>query len=163
MQLYFAYGANMDRAHMTRTAPGAGFLGVASLPSHRVAIGRSGYGTLVPAPGGLVWGVLWSLTAADAAALDGFEGVAEGFYRRGTREVTDQTGAIRAAMVYLATDDRPGAAHPSYVEQVTAAARAAGLPEHYTSELARLPVGPATGDRWIPPAERGTRPKAPAR
>ncbi len=163
MRLYFAYGANMDRAHMARTAPTAEARGIASLADHQVSIGASGYGTLIPAQGHRVWGMLWSLEAADEAALDAFEGVGEGYYRQADREVIDDTGIARPVMIYLATDDRLGAAHPSYVAQVAAAARAVGLADDYVHELARLPTSPAPGDRWIPPAEQPTRPKAPAR
>ena len=163
MGLYFAYGANMDRAHMARTAPTARPLGIASLADHRISIGKSGYGTVIPTPGHQVPGFLWHLEAADEAALDAFEGVAEGYYRKDHLQVTDSLGAIHGVMAYRATDDRAGEAHPDYLAQVVAAARALGFPDDYIREIGRLPTGPATTDRWTPPAERPTRPKAPAR
>jgi len=154
MGSYFAYGANMDRAHMARMAPTARPIGPCQLGSHRLAIGRSGYGTLLPAPGRRVLGLLWELQPADERALDRFEGLAEGFYRKDTVEVEDVSGSTHRAMVYLATDDRPGEAHPSYVAQVEAAARALGLPDDYLREIAQLPTGASEGEDWIPPAAR---------
>jgi gamma-glutamylcyclotransferase (GGCT)/AIG2-like uncharacterized protein YtfP len=163
MTAYFAYGANLDRAHMARTAPGARALGIGRLENHRLAIGGSGYGTLLPAPGREVWGLLWSLTPTDEAALDQFEGVARGFYCKGDRDVIDGSGTRHRAMVYLATDRGAGAADPDYLRQVLAAATALGFPESYLREISRLPTGTRTGDRWTPPAERVNGPKAPAR
>ena len=157
---YFAYGANMDREHMRRTAPAARSLGTARLAGHRIAIGRAGYGTVVPDPAGLVHGVLWDLTPEDEAALDHFEGVADGWYRKEIREVTGATGPV-TAMLYLAADPTPGRASPDYLRQVRAAAAAAGLPLDYQAGLAALPLDPGENtEPWKPPCQQPKKPAA---
>lgn len=156
---YFAYGANMDRDHMRRTAPAARSLGLARLLGHRIAIGRAGFGTVVAEPGAVVHGILWDLTPEDEAALDHFEGVADGWYRKEIREVSGSTGPV-AAMLYLAADPKPGRANPDYLRQVRSAAAAAGLPEDYQAGLAALPSEAAENfEPWKPPCQL---PKTPA-
>lgn len=149
---YFAYGANMDRAHMGRTAPGASMLGPATLTGYRVAIGRAGYGTLVPDDHAIVHGILWQLTDQDEAALDQFEAVDQGIYYK-ARLMVRCTGSEDRAMVYLAVDGSPGVASPDYVRQVVAAARASDLPADYIDSLARLPQD-GSAEPWVPPVDR---------
>lgn len=149
---YFAYGANMDRDHMRQTAPGAVMLGPATLDGHRVAIARAGYGTLVPDERAVVHGILWQLTAPDEEALDRFEAVDRGFYRKDLVTVR-AAGAAEQAMVYLAVEVEPGLASPDYVRQVAEAARAAGLPAEYVDSLARLPQD-GSAEPWVPPIRR---------
>jgi gamma-glutamylcyclotransferase (GGCT)/AIG2-like uncharacterized protein YtfP len=144
----------MDHEHMARTAPRARLLGRARLDGHRIAIGRAGYGTVVPDPDGRVHGVLWELTAADGASLDRFEGVAQGWYRREIREIEGADGPT-PAMLYLAADATPGQAHPDYLRQVLTAAADAGLPPEYLTELAALPAQPGVDTQpWTPPCDQ---------
>jgi PAS domain S-box-containing protein len=141
---YFAYGANLDQAHMARTTPGASLLGRATLRGHRIAIAGAGYATLIPSAGDQVEGVLWFLGAADEAQLDRFERVADGLYRKATATVHTPTGDEVTALVYLATDPAPGIAARGYVDQIVRAAGAHGLPPEYCALLARLPSSDAS-------------------
>ena len=50
MTLYFAYGANMERAAMRKRCPAAQPLGPAALRGWRYVIAQ-GYGSVAPAPG----------------------------------------------------------------------------------------------------------------
>lgn len=152
MMHYFAYGANMDRTHMRGTAPGAVELGIATLGAHRVAIARAGYGTLVPDAQQIVHGVLWRLTPQDEAALDRFEAVDRGVYRKDSVRVRAGDREVEA-MVYLAVDGAPGVASPDYVRQVAEAARASQLPAEYVHILTELPQDGST-EPWIPPVGR---------
>src|SRR6185436_11351355 len=68
MTLYFAYGANMERAAMRKRCPGATGHGVATLRGWRYTIAQ-GYGCIARASGRCVSGVLWRLTPRDLAAL----------------------------------------------------------------------------------------------
>ncbi len=150
---YFAYGANMDRAHMSQAAPGATVIGVATIADHRLTIGHAGFGTLVPASGGRVCGLVWNLTPTDEKSLDQFEGIDRGFYRKAIMAVTTSDGTFDA-MVYLAVDARPGKASPDYLRQVVAGARAAGFPADYLAELVELPEDACAAGPWIPPSGR---------
>jgi len=89
----------------------------------------------VPAPGEAVFGLLWDISAGDEAALDRYEGVRPGLYRRETVEVTTTGGRAVRALIYLATDTSTGAPAPGYLELVVAAARAHALPADYVASL----------------------------
>ncbi|HEU4532466.1 MAG TPA: gamma-glutamylcyclotransferase [Polyangiaceae bacterium] len=75
--------------------------------------------SVVRARGSAVEGLLYVLTAADLAALDGFEG-APSVYARVTRIVTPEGGARRRAFVYALRPAAaaPGAPAPRYLEVV---------------------------------------------
>ncbi|MFN0066157.1 MAG: gamma-glutamylcyclotransferase family protein [Limisphaerales bacterium] len=132
---YFAFGANLDEAEMAHRCPGARSTGVARLPGWRFLTNCRGWGTIVPAPGCVVYGLLWQVTAADVASLDDYEGLPEGLYRRDQIEVFALDGRTVNAWAYFATDSEPGPPQPGYLEQVSAAAARLGLPAEYVAEL----------------------------
>lgn len=140
MPLYFAYGWNMDAAGMARRCPNSRPLGPARLPRHRFFVMREGFASIVRDPRRTVHGVLWELALSDVAALDRFESLHTGLYAKVTQSVIASEGP-RRAIVYLGRQAEPGAAKPGYMEDVVAAARAAGLPASYVAELeTHLPV-----------------------
>ena len=130
MPLYFAYGANMDRAAMAQRCPRSKPLGTARLENHALAIMVEGWLTITPSPNAEVHGVLWDLAEADVAALDLFEDVPSGLYVKALLLVGEAT-----ALVYVGTNAGPGRARPDYLAAVIAAARDWGLP---TAPLAKL-------------------------
>ena len=79
--LHFAYGTNMSVASMGRRCPDAQLEGRACLPGYRFIIMRSGYASVVPAPGCGVHGLLWRVTPRDVAALNAYENLGGGLYR----------------------------------------------------------------------------------
>ena len=146
MTLYFAYGSNMSRAGMAARCPGAQALGLAKLSGWRFVIGRDGYASIVRAAGGEVIGVLWQLGARDIAALNAYESLDSGLYKRGQVTVRHDGGA-KAAMVYIARARKIGRPRPGYMELIVAAARDWRFPADYIRAL----------QRWSPSAFRGTR------
>ena len=149
MTLYFAYGANMERAAMEKRCPGAQALGPALLRGWRYVIAQ-GYGSVAPARGSLVFGVLWRLTPRDLAALNAFESLDSGLYRRAM--LTLESGGQRVrALVYVARKGGKRRPMPGYQERLIAAAQDWGLPRRYVVELARF----APGYRAARPAETG--------
>jgi len=149
MTLYFAYGANMERAAMRQRCPGAQSLGLALLRGWRYVIAQ-GYGSVAPAPGSRVFGVLWRLTPRDLAALNAFESLDSGLYRR--TMLTVESGSQRArALVYVARKGGKRRPMPGYQERLIAAAQDWQLPPRYVAHLARL----APGYRAARPAETG--------
>jgi gamma-glutamylcyclotransferase (GGCT)/AIG2-like uncharacterized protein YtfP len=149
MTLYFAYGANMEREAMRRRCPGAAALGTARLSGWRYLIAQ-GYGSVTRASGRSVFGVLWRLTPRDLAALNIFESLDSGLYRRAMLTVQAGAGA-RRVLVYVARRrgrDRP---MPGYQERLVAAAEDWRLPARYVAELRRL----APAYRGARPAETG--------
>jgi gamma-glutamylcyclotransferase (GGCT)/AIG2-like uncharacterized protein YtfP len=133
--VYFAYGANMDPVHMAECCPGAVPLGPATLDGHRFAIAAGGYGTVHPAAGRQVLGVLWRLSDSDLAALDKFEEVPAGLYRRGEAVLRRPEGGAVEAMLYQATDGSPGRPAPGYLERILDVAAGRGFPPDYLAEL----------------------------
>jgi hypothetical protein len=147
--IYFAYGANMERAAMQRRCGAATPLGPAVLRGWRYVIAQ-GYGSVAPAAGMCVFGVLWRLTPRDLAALNAFESLGSGLYRRAM--LTVETGGQRArALVYVGRRRGRCRPMPGYQERLVAAAQEWRLPPHYIAELARL----APGYRAARPAETG--------
>ena len=149
MTLYFAYGANMERAAMRRRCPGAVALGPALLRGWRYVI-VDGYGSVGPASGSCVFGVLWRLTPRDLAALNAFESLDSGLYRRVTLSVELGQRRVRA-LVYIGRRRGSRRPRPGYQERLVAAAQEWRLPKRYVAELRRL----APGYSGARPAETG--------
>jgi gamma-glutamylcyclotransferase (GGCT)/AIG2-like uncharacterized protein YtfP len=146
MTLYFAYGSNMHRGDMRLRCPGATPLGVAELEGWRFAIVIDGYASILRSPGSRVYGVLWRVNAAGLLALDAYEDLDSGLYRR--EMVTVQHGASHErALVYIGGRETHGAPLPGYLERLIAAAEEWELPKDYLRELRR----------WLP-ARAGDKP-----
>ncbi len=122
---------------MAARCPRSRALGPARLMRHRLAVMREGWLTVVRDPAARVHGVLWDLALADVAALDRYEGVAEGLYVKAVQPVATPTGPKRA-LIYLGTDAGPGRPRPEYMRAILAAARAAQMPREGIDALERL-------------------------
>ena len=132
---YFAYGSNMDPVDMRARCQDAVFLEVGTIETVKFAINTQGVATVVRDDQGLVHGTLWRISAADEQALDQYERVELGLYTKTTMDVRLEDGGRRAAMVYVATDERPGTPRADYMANIVAAARAHRFPPSYISEL----------------------------
>ena len=87
MTLHFAYGSNMSRARMRPRCGSAREIGTGVLEGYRFIITADGYASVLPAPGGIVHGLVWRLTPRDLAALDAYESLDTGLYRAVTLPV----------------------------------------------------------------------------
>ena len=116
MRPYFAYGANMDVAQMADRCPGARIVDGAVLADHKIIISLAGFASVVPAPGKSVIGILWDLTPDDEAALDRYEGIESGVYRKDEIDVTTKGGKHVRALYYHAADPTPGTPAPGYLD-----------------------------------------------
>lgn len=146
MTLYFAYGSNMSRTQMRPRCRSAREVGTGTLAGYRFIVMADGYATVVPAPGGIVHGLLWRLTPRDLAALNAYEGIDAGLYRAVTLPVRVR-GERAAALVYVGRSRVPGRPRPGYLDGVLAAARELGFPLPYIRSLAR----------WAPSGWRAMR------
>ena len=133
--LYFAFASNMVTAQMAERCQCAAPHGVAALEDHRFIIGRRGYATVIGEPGATVHGILWGLRPEHEAALDVYEGVRHGLYRKVWLSVRSADGTEHRAIVYVAGDPARGNAVAGYMEKVVAAAEAHGLPAAYVADL----------------------------
>jgi gamma-glutamylcyclotransferase (GGCT)/AIG2-like uncharacterized protein YtfP len=137
---YFAYGSNMDPRQMVRRCPGAVPLGKARLADHRLtftydsAMWGGGVGHVEHAPGAETWGVLWDLTDEHVAALDDYEGIDAGIYRRETVTVEHDGDAVEA-LIYVSNDGRFKRPSPKYIRALVHGARAHGIDEAYVATI----------------------------
>lgn len=132
---YFAYGSNMVLEAMRERCPSARALEPAVLPDWRYRINNRGFATVVPEAGSVVHGLLWEIDAEAEVALDLYEALDEGLYRK-THLTVHRAGRPVTAMVYLATGSDLGRPIPGYQEEILDAAKALGVPETYLQELA---------------------------
>ena len=154
MPLYFAYGSNMDVAAMALRCPRSRALGPARLVRHVFFIMEGGYASVRREARGEVYGVLWDLALSDMGALDAYEDVRSGLYRKLMQPVLRGQGACARALVYVGGCVTPAAPLPGYMESVLAAARAWDFPDSYLRDLsAVLPPGARAGDtpHWRAP------------
>jgi gamma-glutamylcyclotransferase (GGCT)/AIG2-like uncharacterized protein YtfP len=146
MPLYFAYGANMDTSAMAERCPRSRPLGRARLARHRFIVMETGFASVARDNRAHVHGLLWDLALADAPALDRYEDVARGLYRKLVLPVLrDGTAGAAHALVYVGCAEREGAPAAGYMESVTAAARALALPPPYVAFLESLAPSRAPG------------------
>ncbi len=155
---YFAYGSNMASSQMADRCPGAVCLGVARLPGYRLAFDawsnrRGGLvADVLPAPGSDVWGVLWQVTDEHAEALDRYEGVARGQYRREDVRVESAAGETIEAFAYVICD--PGEEGPTtdgYRALLLEGAREHGLPAGWVKAIEAVPTLPSRPSPPAPP------------
>ncbi len=91
-----------------------------------------------------VWGVLWRVTEEHATALDRYEGVARGSYRREPVRVESDAGEPIDAFAYVICD--PGEEGPTtdaYRALLLEGAREFGFPPPYLAMLEAVPTRPA--------------------
>lgn len=150
MALYAAYGSNMDPAQMSERAPHSPPAESGWLPGWRLTFGGEELGwegalaTIVEDPTAAVFVMLYDVTDADARALDQWEGVDVGLYRKLRVRVHALTGE-HAAWVYVLDGYEGGLPSARYLGIVAEAAERAGAPDDYVTELRRRPCqnGPA--------------------
>ncbi len=137
---------------MARRCPRSKALGLARLERHRLQVMREGWLTAVRDSASSVHGVLWDLALADVAALDRYEGLAQGLYAKRIQPVVAGR-APRRAIVYFGANAGPGNAHPAYLAEVIAAARSWPLPAKAIDALERM--GGRTMETVGPPEPLG--------
>ncbi len=155
---YFAYGSNMASSQMADRCPGAVCLGAARLPGYRLAFDawsnrRGGLvADVLPAPDSEAWGVLWQVTEEHAEALDRYEGVARGQYRREDVRVESETGEPVEAFAYVICN--PGEEGPTtdaYRAILLEGAREHGLPPDWVKAIEDVPALPPRSAPPPPP------------
>ena len=140
---YFAYGSNMSRTQMGDRCPGHGRGLAARLPGYRLAFDR--YSTrrggghvadILEAPiSSNVWGIVWSVEARHLEALDGFEGVARGVYRRIDVRVETADGGLDAVAYRICAPGEEGLPSRAYLDLLLEGAVEFAFPSDYLSFL----------------------------
>jgi cation transport regulator ChaC len=134
---YFAYGSNMLFAKLQRDAPYANNIGVAMLCGYKLCwhkpstIDKSGKCDIAQSDKGIVYGVLYEITAEGLATLDKTEG---GYERRQVN--VEHAGNIVKAWTYFAKkQDSALLPYSWYKALVLAGAKAAKLPKTYIDQI----------------------------
>ncbi len=128
----------MDLAGMTERCPFSRPLGRARLARHRILVMAEGFASIAPDPRANVHGVLWDLALRDVRALDQFEDVSRGLYKKVQLPVLREPFGSARALVYVGHWTRLGAPAPEYLAGVIAAARHWALPAAYVAFLESL-------------------------
>jgi gamma-glutamylcyclotransferase (GGCT)/AIG2-like uncharacterized protein YtfP len=112
MQLYFAYGSNLDQEQMADRCPTARFYKFAVLPQNKLIF--TGYSkvrlgsvaSVIPDPQKYVEGVLYEVGDSDLESLDKYEGVPTSYTRTQVQVITDE-GHPAQAWVYVKSEVTP--------------------------------------------------------
>lgn len=157
--LYFAFGSNLDPDQMESRCPDHRVVGLAALHDHRLAFPlyserwSGGVASVALAHGLTVWGVLYELSEADVARLDGFEGFKgpgdqHNVYDRQlltVELVRPDDGSVprrvRAA-TYVAHPSNPSPPSRRYLEAILKGARHHRLPGDYIEALESIEPAP---------------------
>ncbi len=135
--LYFAYGSNMNIAHMRRMCGwNCRPLGAALLRGFEFGFDLRGYNNVRPNNSEQTWGVLFEINEAALATMDQFEGYPNVFNRQEV-EVTDNSGKSMTAWMYFQPEDQFGGKHakPEHLKGILIGARENGLPEEWIGKL----------------------------
>lgn len=140
MSLYFAYGSNLDVDQMRARCPESRALFRARLLDHRLEFTHlsrkwgGGAADVVPAPGELVWGVVYALGDGEWERLDGFEGG----YVRTARCVHDDAGAAHDVTTYTVVDKGRFAPTREYLDKLLRWGAHWRFPAAYLERLSRV-------------------------
>ena len=144
---YFAYGSNLDPVQMKRRCPSSQVVGRATLSDHRLVFPvrsdgdwAGGVAGVEPTAGQTVHGVVYTVDDADLAALDRYEAVDEGMYRRARVGVEVEGVGPQEVWTYYAIPDPAGPTPPSkkYRDAILGGATHHGLPAEYLQQLAAI-------------------------
>ena len=156
--LYFAYGSNLDPEQMRSRCPSHRVVGLAALRDHRLVFPLysqrwgGGVASVQLAHGSTVWGLVYDLTDADLAVLDGYEGFRgpgdqHNLYDRDamkvelTRADDDSFPRTVRAAIYVARPSNPSPPSRRYLDAILRGAQSHRLPEEYVTKIAATPVG----------------------
>ncbi len=135
--LYFAYGSNLDADQMRERCPGAEPRFRARLHDHRLDFTHysrrwsGGAADVRPHASGIVWGVVYALSADHLPALDAFEGG----YRRVQLEVEDDGSLHHRVTSYTVREKRLFRPSDAYLEKLLRWGRRWEFPESYLALL----------------------------
>ncbi|HEY2551031.1 MAG TPA: gamma-glutamylcyclotransferase family protein [Streptosporangiaceae bacterium] len=144
MAMYAAYGSNMDPAQMAQRCPHSPRRGTGWLEGWRLTFGGEDVGwegalaTVVEDEAERVFVVLYDISDADEAALDGWDGATLGLYRKLRVRVVTLDGDV-LAWLYALNAYEGGLPSARYLGIMAEAAETAAAPADYVSGLRDRP------------------------
>ena len=150
MELYAAYGSNMNPAQMADRCPHSPRRSTGWLEGWRLTfggedIGREGaLATVVEDADERVFVVLYELSDSDEKSLDRWDGATIGYYRKFRVRVTTLDGEV-VAWLYVLNDYEGGLPSARYLGILADAAETAGAPADYVTWLRTRPCASLGG------------------
>lgn len=148
MNLYFAYGSNMDPKRIQKRINRVPPKESAALSGHKLYFNKQadkkpgiGHANIMPTEGETVHGILYQVTENELSQIDDCEGVSSGYYSRLTVTVLPEDGQEVAAVTYIACPDKISDGllpERSYLDHLLAGQD--DLPEAYWCSLSNHPV-----------------------
>jgi hypothetical protein len=144
VELYAAYGGNMDPALMAERCPHSPQQGTGWLEGWRLTFGGEDIGwegplaTVVEDVAERVFVVLYEISPLDERALDRWDGVTLGYFRKTRVRVETLDGDV-AAWLYVLNAYEGGLPSERYLAMVADAAEKAGAPDDYVACLRNRP------------------------
>ena len=130
--IMFSYGSNLCRGQMARRCPKAEALGRLTLPDWRLVF--RGVADCIAAPGAVCYGGLWRITPDCERALDRYEGVARGIYRK--QYVRLESRPEDEVLIYCMNSTGIFPPSEDYLASITGGYRDFALPETAYNALA---------------------------
>ncbi len=150
MELYAAYGGNMDPALMAERCPHSPQQGTGWLEGWRLTFGGEDIGwegplaTVVEDVAERVFVVLYEISHLDERSLDRWDGVTLGYFRK-TRVRVETLDGGAAAWLYVLNAYEGGLPSERYLGMLADAAEKAGAPADYVDDLRGRPsVSPSS-------------------
>ena len=145
MELYFAYGSNLDIEQVNRRCGNSGNVrkvSIGYLPEHKLAFTQyypdwgGGVADVVKSPNSRVWGILYELSKEALELLDKYEGYPKD-YTRTKHTIITLDGHPSLAWVYsvLRKDGDFIAPSQKYIDIIKRTAKESGFPKDYLSYL----------------------------
>lgn len=120
MTYYFAYGSNLNKAQMAVRCPNATPVGKIVVQNTRLVF--RGVADIETKKGASVQGAIWKITRKCEAALDRYEGVRSGLYRKEYIKirVVDKNGGVHDgdALVYIMTSTNTAPPSDFYLDVI---------------------------------------------
>jgi gamma-glutamylcyclotransferase (GGCT)/AIG2-like uncharacterized protein YtfP len=144
VELYAAYGSNMDPAQMVHRCPHSPRRGTGWLEGWRLTFGGEDIGwegalaTVVEDPDERVFVALYEITETDARALDSWDGATLGYSRKIKVRVQTPEGDV-LAWLYVLNAYEGGLPSARYLGILADAAEKAGAPAGYVAALRARP------------------------
>ena len=144
MELYAAYGSNMDPEQMALRCPHSPQRGTGWLEGWRLTFGGADIGwegamaTVVEHEGARVFVVLYEVTEQDARALDRWDGATLDYYRKLRVRVETLDGDV-LAWLYVLNAYEGGLPSARNLGLLADAAEKAGAPADYVAEIRARP------------------------
>ncbi len=123
---------------MAQRCPRSHPLGRARLARHRLFFMACGAASVMRAPKASVHGVLWRLAPSDVGALDRYEEVGRGLYRKILSPVLREPTGSAQALLYVGAETATGAPRTDHLAAILAAAAEWELPAAYIAYLQQL-------------------------